>query len=174
MLSNYQLLKTILSTNKSEEKYPLFKSTSFSSPILLPSLPPPPLPPSSVSLPHLLLSVPGSLSHTLGEWRSRAEQALIYGLTVQSCPEYLQTSSLSPARSKFSLKAHKSIPSHSLCGLRVNECVMTHGKGTHSPRGAQYYCCNTLARGSHPQRTRKTGFQDSPGDALWGLKSPHF
>lgn len=55
---------------------------------------PPPLPLSSVSLPHLLISVPRSLSHTLREWRGRVERALIYGLEVQSCPEYLPTSSL--------------------------------------------------------------------------------
>lgn len=114
-------------------------------------------PPSSVSLPHLLISVPGS--HTLREWRGRAEQALIYGLEVQSCPEYLPTSSLTSYESQG--------PQISTIPLSVwsCECAM------HSPRGAQCHCCS-LSQGLPSLKKNKEDLfpRLSLKDALWALR----
>lgn len=99
------------SQGQREVQYTLLKWGAAAAPTAGPVAPPSPLPshllflspscgsssPSFFSASPTLppcISVPGSLSHTLGERRSGVEQALIYGLTVQSCPEYLQSSSL--------------------------------------------------------------------------------
>lgn len=54
--------------------------------------------------------------------------------------------------SKFCLKAHKSVPSHSLRGHVNVPCILQEGPSVTAVASA---------RDSHPQRTRKTCFQDS-------------
>lgn len=113
-------------------------------------------------LSHTSSSVPGSLSHTLGEWRGRAEQALIYGLEVQACPEYLPTSSLTSYE-----KVLPKGPQISTIPLSVwsCECAM------HSPRGAQCHCCS-LSQGLPSLKKNKEDLfpRLSLKDALWALR----